>query len=395
MYKSMQKFLAVVVLVSLFGFTVVQPVSAQNVAQNITKEEQITTTEAYVIERFSEVRNEIGIFEVEGFDVVSAITTITTKNNLPMRASIQSITDYYDLDWNYLKTVSLNSDSENIYNTGKSKTRESTRLSASPINTEDAFNNYINNLEFDGFELLDLSNEVEQIISNKIVSETKTLPNTTYTESEGMTLEQLDEIKQEIMKNLDNNQVLNQLIQPALVPTSYCPTSGTPGVEACGAYDNYYRHNVVNGDFTVQALCCVGDPQKYVRLNGSISGNYAKASRLITFKTEINAYERHLVEDLNSNAYSTEVGTWTAALSSFVTLLAGFSTGPWGWFQIATHATNAVLVFAGFTSAIYATAARTNISKNTALRQDNAMQILYSMYWNADGNYAQTIVTGY
>jgi hypothetical protein len=94
------------------------------------------------------------------------------------------------------------------------------------------------------------------------------------------------------------------------------------------------------------------------------------------------------------NTFPELVG-WASAIASFVVLVQGFVTGPVGWVAVVTHAWNALTAFVGLTSAVYATAARLAISKNTAASLNNAITTHYNMFAKHDGNYSTPYVSGF
>ncbi|CAH1223986.1 hypothetical protein PAECIP111891_05596 [Paenibacillus allorhizoplanae] len=256
----------------------------------------------------------------------------------------------------------------------------------------------------DTFEQVKLDPSQEKTILDKVEGKVSKLPKGNYKEIRGITSEELNEIKQKAAEKASKEVVMKTTSDTFIdttLPTntlssdffSTCPSSAN-GVESCGAYDNYYRHNILNGDFTVQVLGHAGENSKYTVLHGSTGSSTAKAQRLSTFKQQINTYERYIVDDLEANTFSELVG-WASALASFILLVQGFGTGPVGWVAVVATYANALNTFVSFTSAFYATASRLQISKNAAAQLNNATTTHYNMFSLGDANYGSEYVNGF
>lgn len=378
-YSRIRKTLSIVCALSLLSVLFLQPISAQTEKVAINQE-KITTIEAYTIETYSNTKNAEGFYVLSGYEVVNSVTEIISDGGKAVSASVNSISDNYDLNGEYKYTTVQSNQMENNFQTGKARSQNSKIETYEPQNEKRNLNNFIeNNDTFENFELTEIE---KQNIVKKIAYHKTYMPYTEYIDIQGVTFDDLENVKQRIQMN------------QTLSTVSECPTSNTPGVEACGAFDNFYRHNIINGDFTVQALCCAGDDSIYAKLHGSIGTDTDKAKRLSDFKRYINTYERYLVDDMNSNT-TWEVIGWASAIASFVLLVQGFATGPVGWVAVASTYFNALLVFAGLTSSQYATSSRLAISKNVAAQLENASSQALLMLQKNDMNYSFSFVSGF
>ncbi|EGL15223.1 MULTISPECIES: hypothetical protein [unclassified Paenibacillus] len=383
--KKSRKVVTVLSLVSLFCFTSLGPVSAessQGASANLGKQEPISTVESYTIETYSDTLNAEGYFEKTGYEVVNAVTKIYVDEGRAIKSEVSSIEDFYDNQGNYIKTVIKNDKSANDFITGKAKINNQNFVASSPLNDQSQLANVIKNN--DTFEKETLDSSKEQAILKKLETNVSKLPKVQDKEVQGINLEQLNTIKQKI------SELQASKVTPKV---STCP-SNSGGVESCGAYDNLYRHNIINGDFTAQVLGHAGEDSKYTRLHGNVGNNTAKASRLATFKQQINTYERYIVDDLEASTFWEVVG-WASALASYVLLVQGFLTGPVGWVAVVSSYANALLVFIGFTSTSYATVSRLQISKNAAAQLNNAKTTHYNMLNLGDANYGSDYVSGF
>ncbi|OXM17024.1 hypothetical protein [Paenibacillus herberti] len=408
--NRIKKLVVAMSLGSLLSLTVLQPISAENSSvSNIEKKSPITTVESYIIETYSDTQNSEGYFEKIGYEVVSATTKIVEGTDDTIEAETSSVSDFYSNDGSYIKTVIKNDHATNNYSTGKALVKNQNVTTSSPANDNSQLASFIKNK--DTFEKNTLDTDQQLKLSKKIEERVKLLPDAESREVKGISRDELEKVKQKIAEQTSKRTVSNTTSDSFVDTTlpsvadqsnfstsssmmvSTCP-SNTNGVESCGAWDNYYRHNILNGDFTVQVLGHAGEDSMYSRLHGSIGTDTAKATRLSTFKQQINTYERYIVDDLEAGVFWEIVG-WASALASFILLVQGFGTGPVGWVAVVALYSNAILTFAGFTSSAYATNARLQISKNAASQLSNAKTTHYNMLYNFDHNYGSVYESGF
>lgn len=198
-----------------------------------------------------------------------------------------------------------------------------------------------------------------------------------------------EKVHEELMKHLEKNkQSAKSNRVEILSHTEDCPVVAF-NVERCGAYDNYYNHNISNGSFTIQALL-EGQPHQYVRITGNVSNKTNTGTVLGNYKTKINGYDKYTQKEMEG-AHWTEVAGWATALAAAIAFIAG-STGPAGWaaYTAGQFTYQMLSIFIGLTSVTYATYTRLSYSRTAAIYQKDAMDIAYSdmllgMHWHPTG----------
>ncbi|GLX69664.1 hypothetical protein [Paenibacillus glycanilyticus] len=386
MKMATKKFITVLSLTALLSVSVISPASAKESSPIVT-----TKTESFTVETFADTPNADGFYDRTGFKVVSATTTTTVENGNPVAMDIAAVEDYYDLNGNYINTVVKDEEMTNDYTTGEGTHSISSMTKNNALN-EGSQEKVETIQEEDQQTLTDiLDTSEEQKIKQFIDSNVAKLPEAKSTEVTGITTKQLNEIKEKTA-NIQASRAAEAAVTP-LAEGDDCPTVSN-GIEMCGAFDNYYRHNIVNGDFTTSSLGFAGEDSMYTVLHGSISGNTAKATRLANFKKYINSYQKYIILDMQVDKRA-EAANWWIAVASFVTLVAGWSTGPIGWTAIVLQYANAGLVFASLTSAAYGSYSNLQYSKNSTSELSNSITQAKAMFTNGDANYGSEYVFGY
>ncbi len=389
MFNSTKKFLIFVCLGTLISLTVLQPISAAYNESNGVGSTTNTTIESFTIETFSENPNTEGFYVNTGYKVVSSSTIIVSENGYPVSAEINSLEDNYDISGNYIDTVIKHEEMYNDYDSGKAKVKIENDISTNPVNGKATINPMIENKN--NYQKITLDDSEKKLLADKIKLHVEKLPETNFNEIKGITSKEFNAIKEKAIEYQKSKASINTT--EFSVTSTSCPTVSN-GVEMCGAFDNYYRHNVSNGDFTVQALGFAGEDSMYTRQHGNVAGNASKASILSSFKSYINAYEGYVVQDMEASSWPEVVG-WGSAIASFALLVAGWATGPTGWTAIVLNYSNALLVFVGLTSSAYSTYSRMQLSRNATTQQQNAINAAYNMFYYQDFNYGFSYESGF
>lgn len=373
---------------SLFIFCLLSFVIAYPVSASTTKHEPTTVTdvESFIIKVTSELPNKEGLYEEAGYKVVNSLTEITSENNYPTSTKLLVIEDIYNLDGAYKETHTKFESFHNNFSTGKAKMSSQQKISYNPQN--DLSNIKLMILSDKVFERIKLTPQDENQIRQKLNGIEKTFSEFEYTEVQGITYSDLNKLKKEVQA-LKNSDEFNEI--SAQLSSSGCPTVNG-AVEMCGAFDHYYRHNISNGDFTVQALA--NESRKYHRLHGNVSGNPDAANRLSTFISNINSYEQYIIADMEAETW-TEVAGWFGVLTGLLSIVFGYATGPLGWINIVLYYAGALSTFAGLTTTIYATYSRLSLSKEAASYANNARNNIVWMNMQGDATYNYLYVGGF
>ncbi len=81
-------------------------------------------------------------------------------------------------------------------------------------------------------------------------------------------------------------------------------------------------------------------------------------------------------------------------IAGFVSLVAGFATGPAGWVAIVANYAGAFSTFTGLTSMSYATHQRMEYSRSACAYLENARDNMYYSYWDWS-NASSSVVNGF
>lgn len=385
--KTWVKIIAIVTLISLVVSTSFNSVYAESTSLN----DEVSTTEVLIIENMSDHPNEKGFYEKNGYVVMNSTTKVTSKASYPILIEVQSVEDNYDLQGNYINTQVKHSVINNDFKLGVTRTEHQNRVLNSPVNESISVKDFIANNQV--LEFVNLDNKKKSELSQEIQKTIDQMPVTlaSVSEEKGLTYEEMDLLREQVKDiQLQFSSQESKNIMDNSLNVSVCPAVSN-GVESCGAFDNYYRHNVNNGDFTAQVLGLSGEPNMYTSLHGNI-GNYSgKASRLSTFKSYINTYERYVVDGLEYNK-KMEALSWGGTIASMVLFYLTYS-GPAGWVAMVLNSSNALTILIGITSSAYGTASRLTITKNTAQYQQYAIDQIYNMF--NDANYGINYKPGF
>ncbi|MBD8836954.1 MULTISPECIES: hypothetical protein [unclassified Paenibacillus] len=127
----------------------------------------------------------------------------------------------------------------------------------------------------------------------------------------------------------------------------------------------------------------------YTSLHGNIGNDSGKASRLSTFKSYINTYERYVVDGVEYNN-KMEALSWGGTIASMVLFYLTYS-GPAGWVTMVLNSSNALTILIGITSSAYGTASRLTITKI----QLNTNNMLLIRFMFNDANYGINYKPGF
>lgn len=192
-YSRIRKTLSIVCALSLLSVLFLQPISAQTEKVAINQE-KITTIEAYTIETYSNTKNAEGFYVLSGYEVVNSVTEIISDGGKAVSASVNSISDNYDLNGEYKYTTVQSNQMENNFQTGKARSQNSKIETYEPQNEKRNLNNFIeNNDTFENFELTEIE---KQNIVKKIAYHKTYMPYTEYIDIQGVTFDDLENVKQ-------------------------------------------------------------------------------------------------------------------------------------------------------------------------------------------------------
>lgn len=379
-----KRFVNSLFIACLLSFVIAYPVSANNTKIEPTT---ITNVESFVIKVASDVPNEEGIFEEAGFKVVNSLSEITSENGYPISTKLVIIEDNYNVDGLYKDTQIKSESFHNNFSTGKAKMSSQENISYKPLND---IKNSLKIMSSNGkvFEKINLSLNEEKEILQKLSEIEKTFTESDYIEVQGITYSDLNNLRQSI-KDLQASEEFLEI--SAQLSSTGCPTVNA-SVEMCGAFDHYYRHNISNGDFTVQALA--DESRKYHRLHGNVLNNPEAANRLATFKSNINSYEQYIIADMEAATWP-EVAGWFGVLTGLLSIVVGYASGPLGWVNIVLYYAGALSTFVGLTSTIYSTVNRLSLSREAAKYANNARNNIVWMNMQGDATYNYFYVDGF
>jgi hypothetical protein len=363
------------------------------------KEKESTTyrtVESFEMEVLSTEVNDENLYEVTGSKKVNSITEITEGSDF-IKTKIISLEDFYDLEGEYIKTVLKIEEFSNNFSNGKAKHK----IKEKEFNQPKTIHTLSKKTKIKGAEIKDITEDEEKELENYLMNLVHNTKEMKLKEKDikGMTFKELNdlreiasEFKEKKVVKIENNHLvvdkkaLNEIINENKT-NAFFTTAST--VEAAGAFDNYYNHNLSNGNFVAQALS--SSPHKYVKITGTTNGNSKNASTLVKFKDNIDSYERYIIDRMEYATW-TEVAGWFGVLMGLVTIVVGFPTGPVGWVEIVLYYGGALATFAGLTSSAYATYSRLSLSRYAAQYCQNARDLLYYTNWS---NVNMTVVNGF
>lgn len=381
----------------VFTFVLFFGITAPSISHAQTSDETTShiTVESFEMENLSSEQNNDGLYENIGSKKVNSITEITEGKN-SIQTKITALEDFYDLEGEFQKSVFKIDVFTNDYSTGKAKHKFQVK-------------------EFDTPQTIENVTKSTKITEPKIKTLTDTEKNTVTThlkkliknnhfkvtekDIDGITFEKMKEMR-EMSKKLQEAGVLKfkngsiQIDHEALSGviqenTSNSPITTLATVEARGAFDNYYNHNLSTGAFVAQALSGTG--HKYVKITGTTYNNTKNANTMVKFKSAITSYESYVIQRMEYATW-TEVAGWFGVLMGLVTIVAGYGTGPVGWVAISLYYGGALATFAGLTSTSYATYSRLSLSKSAAQYCQTARDLLYYTNWSGT---TATVVSGF
>ncbi|EMT51489.1 hypothetical protein I532_16233 [Brevibacillus borstelensis AK1] len=279
----MKKILSLVTVFAMLFQVILLPASAK------VQDETITTVEAYSIETLSDTPNDEGLYEKTGYKNVNAITEVI-QNGDRIVTKMYKVEDIYDIDENYINTVISAEEFQNDFKTGKAKSRKQVKEynQASAISESKPRKNIREAVS--SFELTKAKeNEVQENVKHFI----NDLDEGEFEDVQGIKKSDLEKVKKlaaEIKKSgaikFDTETKRIEIDQEKLASLS--------SVEAAGAFDNYYNHNLSTGAFTAQALSQA--PHKYIKITGTTAGSSKNASSMVKFKRSINEYEYYIID---------------------------------------------------------------------------------------------------
>ncbi len=364
----MKKFVTLITIFTfLFSTMMYQVANAQiQEALNLDHVEQI---ENYVIETYSGEVNEENIFKKTGYKQVNSITEIN-KTSKYITTEVKIIEDYYDLNGTFLESIISIEEYHNNYFTGKAKVRsnkESINIPSTIYGKKNIPTPNAKMVKYNGnlAEEESIKKNIESIASDMAISD--------FRDVKGYSFNELEEISNTI-KNLSPMSNFNCGI-----------------VECAGAYDNYYNHNISNGDFIIQALSSTKG--KYIKYTGSTFGSTKNATSVANFKRYIDNYEDYLIDQMEYSQWETTF-TWLPTIVGFVLFAAGIVAGPGGWVALVNTWTIAegLTLFASLTGTTYAVVGNYQASKNAMQNLENARS---AMYYSNYENITMEVVNGY
>jgi hypothetical protein len=388
--KLLKLFLSVAMI-----FSIVAP----NFSKTASAEQAKTfkTVETFEVQELSHEVNDEGLYEEIGSKKVNSITEVTEGKNF-IKTKITAVEDFYNLDGEFEKSVFKIEEFNNNYTTGKAKHKVKVKEYDSPQTIENLTKTGIvqkaNTKTLQGEEKENVNSKI-----NKIAKDSKKFK-TTEKEVEGITSEKMNELRK-ISKELQEKEVIKMNNGSITVDKEALgevvkenndsgeKSFSIASVERAGAFDNYYNHDISTGKFTAQALSSAG--HQYVKITGTTYNNSKNANTMVKFKSNIDSYERYVIERMNYATW-TEVAGWFGVLMGLVSMVAGYGTGPAGWVGIALYYGGALSTFAGLTSSIYATYSRLSLSRYAAQYCQNARDLLYYTNWS---NINMSIVYGF
>lgn len=349
------------------------------------------TIESFELENLSNEVNEKGMYENLGTIKVDAITEIIEDED-SIYTKITKVEDFYNLNGDFKNSKLTVDEFQNDYTTGKAEHKLQTKKYKKPIT--------ITNLSRED-KIKTLKGTESKLVENNFMKllndNTKVSKN--IDKVKGITFEEMNRIKKiskelqdkEVIKIKNGNIIIDQNALNSVIEENstqqLITTYGT--VEAKGAFDNYYNHDISTGKFTAQALS--KSAHKYVEIKGTTYNNSKNASTMVSFKSNINSYENYVIQKMEYAMWS-EVAGWFGTLMGLVSMVVGYGTGPAGWVSIALYYGGAFATFTGLTSSVYATYSRLSLSKNAAQYCQNARNLLYYTNWN---NVTMTVVNGF
>ncbi|RXZ79340.1 hypothetical protein EBB07_23055 [Paenibacillaceae bacterium] len=157
MFNNRQLLLIILTLAALIAAGIVWAETRES------NSETIETIEAFSTELFDASPDDQGIYQKTGYQVVNSKTIIVTTNGEVTSSKITAITDYYDLQQDYMKTVISINDAVNKSYSGIFDADSKSREINEPLNEKP---------EFDGSEFTaiktPLSSDQKRKIAEKL-----------------------------------------------------------------------------------------------------------------------------------------------------------------------------------------------------------------------------------
>lgn len=142
-------------LICLMIFTVSDRARAQD---------EVTTTELFIVEKLPDTPNEEGIYAKLGYSVGGTTTQIVAdKSGTPIRIETRSITDDYDLEGVYISTR-VERTKRNLGGTGNAVVHSTIRTS--PVHDSKFIDEFIANQQV--VQFISLTNDEEQALLEQI-----------------------------------------------------------------------------------------------------------------------------------------------------------------------------------------------------------------------------------
>lgn len=347
-------------------------------AQDVTSENKNRVYEEYTLP----ILDPITAHDI-GYKVINAVTETTGDYKTSVTVKVTMIEDIYSLEDVYKESLITYSEATNNFSTGIMKSKEVVENLNSPQLQRNVLQLNENN-KFEDTAKTD--NKTIDALINKALKQVS-IPKE-YKESQGLTLEQVEETKALIQELLEEKQHEKLTFQEEL--NNVQPFSTTI---SAGAFDNYYRHNLSTGDFTVQALI---SGNAYAKRVGTTQGKAKNSTTVSSFIKLINDYEKAIVTDMESNTFL-EVASWWTLIASGALLLAGFATGPGGWIAIfaAKPLAEMVIFLGSLTIQTYSTVKRTQASKTAAEKSKAAYELIWPTLTAFNDDVVGTVVNGY
>jgi hypothetical protein len=383
----------------ILSVAMVFSIVAPNFSKTASAEEAKTlkTVETFEVKELSKEVNEKGQYEEIGFKKVNSITEVSEGKNF-IKTKITAVEDFYNQNGEFKNSVFKIEEFSNNYTTGKAKHKVKVKEYDTPQTLENITKKGIvqkaSSKTLDGAKKANVNSKVDKLIKDNKKFKT------TEKEVKGITLKKMNELKK-ISKELQEKEVISvkdgsiKIDKKALGEVvknnsdSVDKSFSIASVERAGAFDNYYNHDISSGAFTAQALS--QSAHKYVKITGSTYNNSKNANTMVSFKSNIDSYERYVIDRMEYATW-TEVAGWFGALMGLVSMVVGYGTGPAGWVGIALYYGGALSTFAGLTSSVYATYSRLSLSRYAAQYCQNARNLLYYTNWS---NVNMTVVNGF
>lgn len=355
----------------LFSLPVLSPIST--LASTDQNPHINKSVEFFELETFDSVPNELGLYEEDGYQQT---LNVFESRDLPNRYhyTTASVTDYYDLENNFLYSEIEYLDYNNNFQNGKAEQIYDVVHMDEPLvsenitqESENKLENYVNRLVRKELDLK--SSEEVQGVSQEDLD----LIHESVEESKEFTPLSQDELNS-MASDIDPN--FSEVKTNSLNTFDFSIASTL--VDSGGAFDNYFNE-YHNGDFLIQALAPESDENRgvYFRVEGNTNTSVNDHSKFTDFRNSIMRYdeimELQLLIDTSPDALN-----WYSTLASFVVFTFGWGVGPVGWANNALQASNALIIFADLTSQAYATDVKLTHSEAAMRHLNNAREIVWA-----------------